>query len=147
MSTARLTWGHAPRYPIARSLLRRRKRVFWGGFSQVEATLLLRRAYPDAENAHFYLMSGQCFPIRSDAEIEQRLKHCSGNFMEEVKMPSDEKPLLRLTRWHCNDVRYGKLHRYRRAFFRRLPERNPDRLLRGIEPWAGSQWWLLNRCV
>jgi hypothetical protein len=126
--------------------LRRRKRVFWGGFSQIEATLLLlRRAYGDTENTHFYLMSGQCFPIKTDVEIEHRLRQCGGNFVSMVKMPTHEKPLLRLNRWHCNDVRYGKLHRYRRAFFRRLPERNLHRLLRGMEPWAGSQWWLLNR--
>jgi hypothetical protein len=126
--------------------LRRRKRVFWGGFSQVEASLLLlRRAYRDLENTHFYLMSGQCFPIKSDAEIERRLGHCGGNFISMVKMPTHEKPLLRLTRWHCNDVRYGRLQRYQRALFRRLPERNLDRLLRGMEPWAGSQWWLLSR--
>lgn len=127
-------------------LLRRRKRVFWGGFSQVEATLLLlRRAHQDAENTHFYLMSGQCFPIKSDAEIERRLRQCGGNFMEMVRMPTHQKPFWRLTRWHCHDLKYGKLHKYRRAVFRRLPERRLHRLLHGMAPWAGSQWWLLNR--
>jgi hypothetical protein len=126
--------------------LQRRKRVFWAGFSQAAATLLLlRRAYRDTENTHFYLTSGQCFPIKSDGEIERRLGSCGGNFMSAVKMPTRYHPLARLTRWHCNDVQYGKLHRLNEALFRRLPDRNLSRLLRGMEPWSGSSWWMLNR--
>lgn len=126
----------------------KRKRVFWAGFSQVEATLLLlRQAYRDEQNTHFYLMSGQCFPIKSDNEIRAFLERpgCAGNFMSTVKMPTVNKPWWRLAERHHNDIPLLLWRRIVNKTLHQLPYRNVYRLLRGMEPWAGWQWWMLNR--
>jgi hypothetical protein len=128
--------------------LTKRERVSWGGFSLVKATLLLlRQAYVDEQNSHFYLMSGQCFPIKRDEEIRKFLEGpgCVGNLMSTERMPVSHKPLWRLTRRHHNDIQSESFRYLVHNFFRLLPARSVDRLLRGLAPWAGSTWWMLNR--
>ena len=127
---------------------KKRTKVFWAGFGQIEATLLLlRQSYHDTKNTHFYVMSGQCFPIKTDEEIREFLEQpgCAGNFMSTEKMPVTHKPLSRLTQRHCNNIRSSLLRRIVNKMLQQLPERNVDSLLRGMEPWAGSTWWMLNR--
>lgn len=51
-------------------VLRNRKIVNWGGFSVVEATLLLlKAALLDKENERFVLLSGSCFPLRDPLAV------------------------------------------------------------------------------
>ncbi|MBK7182604.1 MAG: hypothetical protein IPH89_06545, partial [Bacteroidetes bacterium] len=41
--------------------------VYWGGFSHLKAFyLLLHKAFENKENAYFHVLSGQCFPIKSN---------------------------------------------------------------------------------
>jgi hypothetical protein len=126
-----------------------RKSVYWGGFSQIEATIsLLTRALEDPENTHFYLMSGQCFPIKTDEQIADALSRGganSGNFMSLAKMPEIHKPLSRLTGWYYYDSGNPVIFRVVNRLLSLLPKKNLTRLLRGMEPWAGPQWWMLSR--
>ena len=125
-----------------------RQKIYWGGFSQVAASLLLlNTAYRNSANTHFYLMSGQCFPIKSDIEIMNAIEASAhgGNFMTSVAMPTEEKPLWRIRKWHFNDVGSVVLHSLLRRAGRYLPRRNLNRLFPGISFYAGDSWWLLNR--
>jgi len=118
-------------------------RVNWGGYGTVAAILsLIERALSDQENTHFYLMSGQCFPIKPDFQIAEIV---SGNCMEILRMPVPHKPLERLTQWHFNDAfQYPTSQRIARKVLKLFP-RNIAKLLRGIHPYAGQMWWLLDR--
>jgi hypothetical protein len=126
-------------------------RVNWGSFSHVLASLhLMRLALEDQSNTHFYLMSGQCFPVKTDQQIAAILEAEAGNFISVVQMPVWHKPMHRLNRWHFHDARAigidnAILRKITRKIFSGLPDRNVDKMLRGMKPHAGSVWWLLNR--
>jgi len=129
-------------------LLKKREKVYWGGANGIKATLrLLEKAYADEKNTHFYLMSGQCFPIKSDEDITAHLQQpgCAGNFMHSDKIPTIYRPLDWWTDWYFMDVRsrYVRSLLYRLRRF--LPKRDVDRLLRGIPLWGGLAFWMLNR--
>jgi Core-2/I-Branching enzyme len=128
--------------------LLQRYAVQWAGFSTVLAIFALaERALANPTNTHFYLMSGQCFPIKTDDEIEQIVAD-GGNCMTIVKMPVWHKPLSRLDQFHFNDgyPLPGRLgSRIVNRVARRLEPRSIQRLLRDIEPYAGTTWWLLER--
>ena len=123
-----------------------RVNVRWSGFSQVAASLaLLRSAYADPANSHFYLMSGQCFPVRSDSDIRAALAAGRGDFFDAVKMPAPTKPLRRLEEWHLADMKPSLLRRALQKFLSRLFPRNVGKLLNGVQPYGGSSWWLFSR--
>jgi hypothetical protein len=76
--------------------------VYWGDFSQVEATLvILRAALADPRDFdRFVLLSGSDYPLRSASYIEQFFaRNADKEFINLVTMPSQEagKPLSRLT--------------------------------------------------
>jgi hypothetical protein len=126
-------------------------RVHWASFSHVLATVhLMRRALRDPSNTHFYLMSGQCYPVKVDEQIVALLEAEAGNFISVLKMPVSHKPLERLRRWHFHDARAvgidsAVLKKIAQKIFNRLPQRDIARTLRGMQPYGGSLWWMLNR--
>lgn len=119
-----------------------RHRVTWGGFSTVRAILALcDEVLQDRTNTHFYLMSGQCYPIKTDDEIAATASEC--NCMSIIKMPVSHKPVSRLTEYDYHD---GPVFTHR--ILRRLglmKSRSVEELLRGMTPYGGSAWWLLDR--
>jgi Core-2/I-Branching enzyme len=126
-------------------------RIHWSSFGQVLATLcLMRRALEDSSNTHFYLMSGQCFPVKTDEQIAALLEAEAGNFITVVKMPVSHKPLQRLTHWHFHDatavgidnITFKKMAQ---KISKRLPQRSVTKTLQGMQPYGGTGWWLLNR--
>lgn len=126
--------------------------VYWGGFSQVEATLrLIEAALANPEVTHLYLMSGQDYPLRSDEEIRQVIAGATrdkggegGNFLEIARMPFPDKPMTRIEKRFFRDNPPGVAIWLERAA-RILPRRKAEVLLRGLVPHAGWQWWLLER--
>lgn len=128
--------------------LENRVQVNWGGMTQVEAAmLLLRAALSDPAITHFYLMSGQCYPVKTDAQIRARISSLpvgTANLMERIAMPVSHKPLQRYTRRWLHDVRNPIAWRILRRLFPRLPDQ-PLSKLRGIELYGGSCWWLFER--
>ncbi len=125
--------------------------VYWAGFSHVLGTLhLMSRALEDPSNTHFYLMSGQCYPIKTDEQIAALLELEAGNFISMHKMPVPHKPLYRLTSWHFHDgkavgIDNAALKKIAQKIFNYLPQRDIAKTLRGIQPYGGSTWWMLNR--
>lgn len=120
--------------------------VYWGGFGLVRVTLhLLKMALQDPAVTHFYLMSGQCFPIKDDDYICRILSQSEGNFMTYVRMPVWHKPLDRLEGWHFYDTKIAILQKLLRKLFQNVPRRDVGKLLRGIQPFGGTTWWMLSR--
>lgn len=59
--------------------LDKRLPITWGKWNLVQATLdLLQRAYHESPSAHYQLLSGDSYPIKSNEEIAAKL--ASGNF-------------------------------------------------------------------
>jgi hypothetical protein len=123
-------------------------RVYWAGFSQVLATqYLMSRALEDPSNTHFYLMSGQCYPVKTDEQIAALLEVEAGNFITVLKMPVSHKPLHRLTRWHFHDAKAFEntaLKKIAQKIFNLSP-RDIAKSLRGLQPYGGTTWFMLNR--
>ncbi len=152
------------------SFLRDRVRVYWGGFSIVEATLrLLRKAVDEGGFEYAVLLSGQDFPIKSNRHIELFFEsHDGKEFISYTPLPSQEwdwgpdimeriesywrvdgiRRLLettgskRLQRWG-----WGAYSRLTTLVYRHAPglKRN---FLPGIAPYGGSSWFAISsRCA
>jgi len=86
------------------TFVRRRVRVYWGGWSVVEATLRLMQCAmkKDRTLARFALLSGACYPLKSNETLRDYLLCDEREHISAFPMPDGErdKPLTRLTRWH-----------------------------------------------
>lgn len=79
-----------------------RIKVYWGGWSQVEATLaIMRIALKQKRHDRLVLMSGSCYPLFSQEYIRSFFKGNNLEYLSSAKMPNPNngKPLTRLTRW------------------------------------------------
>lgn len=130
----------------------RSRRVRWGAFSFVSAVLDLigegLLARPMA--THFVLMSGQCFPIVPDSVIADRIRRHGGNLISCKRMPvyeasGERKGLDRLQKRQYDGLTPEVVRRVANLVARRLPDRDVEKLLRGMVPYGGSTWWLLSR--
>lgn len=131
----------APLAPLA--TLVQRIPVFHGGFSQVDATLLKLRAAMRQGYDHYFLLSGQCFPIKSAQWLAARLA-AGGDFLNCYPMPRDrsQKRLDRLQHFHFERHAQSRWHALLNRAARRLPKRD---FVNGLSlwPYAGSNWWCL----
>lgn len=150
----------------------KRVKSVWGSFGVVKATLnAIREVIKDGRHGYTVLISGQCYPIKSNAYIHEFLEGKYGcNFIEGFELPDP--------RWPSSDVR---LHQYaffmsmkREDFitvpsffeltFRSLFQRNmirkyfkvilhnplklaalfkKRRFPKNLKPYGGMQWWAL----
>ncbi|MBC7936184.1 MAG: glycosyltransferase [Rhizobacter sp.] len=128
--------------------IRKRKKVSWGGYSQVEAiTNSLEQIFENGTPAYDFinLLSGQDYPIKTTAFIHSFLLNNLGrSFLMSETPPSAwwEHAVLRFTRYHF--VEYGFRGRYRLAdvFSKLLPRRKfplPGKLYGGPD---GAYWIL-----
>jgi hypothetical protein len=134
------------------TLIRERVAVHWGGWSQVEASLHLIAAAleHDPPFARFVLLSGTCYPLRSNEALRDFLFAGDTEHIGVVRMPSaeQEKPMARLTRWHFEGgdrTRGGKAAclRLLNRIARHGPPRDAMRALDGLAAYAGNSWWAL----
>lgn len=117
--------------------------VYHGGYSQVACTLaLLRKALPQQYDRYF-LLSGQCFPIKSKDWLLDRLT-LDVDYLNIYPMPCDalQKRLDRLQGYHFERHSESAAHRLLNKLSRILPKRN---FVNGMSVWphAGSNWWCL----
>jgi hypothetical protein len=124
--------------------------VYWGGFSQVQALLLLLRQALETPRDYDYFvhLHGSDYPLRGSKYIHAFLEENRGlEFMSTVKMPNEAagQPISKInTRWIQSDkpvrrflVRVlGKLG---------LGQRDYTKYLGSLEPYSGSAWWALTR--
>lgn len=135
-------------------LISQRAKVYWGGWSQVQATLnLIRAAVTDGRPfTHFALISGVDYPLVRSEMLLPYLQGAGLEYINCVPMPSveTEKPLNRLTvrRREGEDRQRGlrqKIIAAANQCLKRFPERELTECLGTFQPHAGSQWWILSR--
>ncbi len=146
--------------------IRNRTELNWGGFSMVEATLRSLREMleevGDASPDYIALLSGQDYPIKSNAEIHDFFEtHRGKDFLSYAKIPAPfwgDLEHQRITKfnfynekiltWPANkDGRIGDRKTLRLYIATKLaswllPERRPPP---GWEAYGGSAWWCLSR--
>lgn len=123
--------------------------VYWGGWSHVEATLLLIDASRKSglPFSSFVLLSGTHFPIRGNDEIHVHLTSGSQHITLN-QVPCPHKPMWRFDRYHFEGAyRRPRLHRllpYAATKAASLVRIDPARKLPGITLFAGSAYWALS---
>jgi Family of unknown function (DUF5928)/Core-2/I-Branching enzyme len=129
----------------------RRVKCGWGEWSLVAATLEALRAAAEAFPAatHFYMLSGDCMPIKTAEHVHQRLEAEEADFIESfdfftsdwIKTGIKEE---RLIYRHWFNERQRKAWFYRSMEWQKrlgLARKVPSDLRIRI----GSQWWCLRR--
>ncbi|WP_434782455.1 beta-1,6-N-acetylglucosaminyltransferase [Ferrovum myxofaciens] len=117
-----------------------RMRVNWGGWSIVAATLELCRAarsHPE-KFSRYQLLSGACYPIKSNDDISNTLLNSDREF---ISINDKLEPGHRFYRWvaeyHYKDCRSV---RFEHLFFRRFLTKYFPRKT-GLAFYKGWQWW------
>jgi hypothetical protein len=134
------------------SFIESRCRVYWGGWSQVQATLNLVRAAISGPFTHFAFISGVDYPL---ARPEAILSYVAGTGLEHINClplpaPQVDKPLTRLS-VRCLEGGYrersikGLSLRVFNKVLAALPQRDVERDLGPLKPFGGSSWWILTR--
>jgi Core-2/I-Branching enzyme len=128
--------------------------IEWGGWNMVQATLdLLRSAHQQSPSTYYQLLSGNCYPIKSNQDIASKLS--SGNFNyitlnEEMKRGSRfynrliyRQDILKRRRSlaKLNIPRY--LGRFITSVRRQQARLGGRTLPVGMRPYKGGQWWCL----
>ncbi len=148
---ARIRQGLADNPSVA--LVLQRRRCGWGDWSLVDATLRTLRTAMDAfpQATHFYMLSGDCMPIKSAEHARAILDSDDADCIEchdfftsgWIRTGLTEE---RLTRHHLfNERRHKRLFYAALAVQRRLGLRRS--LPRGMRIRIGSQWWCLRRAT
>jgi len=128
--------------------LSRRTKVYWGGFSQVKATLLLiTEAVKFGSFDYFVLLSGKDYPTRSNNFIDDFFEiNTNSNFINVVQMPGNGKSLDRIENFYFEQsIRFPlfrKIITYLAKVFplkRKIPRKGNSYI-----PYGGSTWWALN---
>jgi len=122
--------------------------VYWGEFSQIEATLLLieQALRSSVRYDYFILLHGSDYPLRSNDYIQNFLEENRGNeFISAVKMPAPGYPLSKI-----NKIRYPSDKPVRRFASRALgklglAERNYMKHIGKVDAYAGDACWALSR--
>jgi hypothetical protein len=131
----------------------RRYRCGWGEWSLVAATLEMLRVAADrfADATHFYLISGDCLPIRPRADIAAALAAGDRDHIESVDFFTSgwirtglvEERLI--YRHFVNERRHPGLFYGMLDVQKRLGLRRP--LPPGLDIRIGAQWWCLRRAT
>lgn len=133
-----------------------RVKVYWMGYSQVEATLaLMRAAARGVQNGPFdryVLLSGSDYPIRSNRHIREIfLRSPDTEYLMFWKLEDNPEWLHKIERYHLLDSRLTNRRAGfapTRAFYQVahglihgvLPKRRHPP---GLIPYGGSSWWML----
>jgi len=122
----------------------RRHKVYWGDFSQISATLEGLHALFSNDIAFDYvkILTGQCYPLKSTAQIKNMLAENNGqSFIEYFPLPYKG--------WEKGGEKNGGLDRvtywYIQILGRRLRLPVKRALPNGVKPFGGSAYWCLSR--
>jgi hypothetical protein len=122
-----------------------RAKPFHHGWGIVDATLRLLRTAPQADR--YVLLSGDSYPLRSQERIREVLADQDAEWMNLLPLPAPQakKYLDRLEGYYPpHDPRGSSVVKFAALATRRLlPRRDWRAALGDLEPWCGSQWWVL----
>jgi hypothetical protein len=143
-------------------LVRRRHRVFWFGYSTVEATVtLISEAARFTGFSHYTLLSGVDYPIKSRDEIRRHLGGTDTDFIAYWRLADRPSWLPKIEHYWLTD--YVSIRDLRKpsprdvwridraaayyfwSAFSKYRKRFPRRRFpfRDLVPYGGSQWWTL----
>ena len=137
----------------ARAALARSERCGWGEWSLVQASLNMAKTALDtfADASHFFLMSGDCMPVKPGRYIRERLENDQTDWIEHADFMDDDwiktglkEDRLIYRHWFNERTRkwwfYTSLNLQRRlGWTRQIPK--------GLRVKIGSQWWVLRRAT
>jgi hypothetical protein len=133
--------------------INKRVRVYWGDFSQVQASLNLIEAalgWPQPLQ-RFVLLSGSDFPLRSSDYIERFFAaNANKEFINSVSIPSAaaKKPLSRITEYRVRRAAPAAIRLLQKILLRLgvMPATRDHLAWFGsLVPFGGSTWWALSR--
>lgn len=127
--------------------------TFWGGFGIVQATL---NAMKMAMNYHKHfefvsLISGQHYPIRSNEYINHFLRHSPHQiFMEYSSIPNNHRwqprgGMFRIDKYFLGMKGYERTAAKAVNFLSDKLNVIKRNFPQNMRPYAGSQWWTMNR--
>ena len=122
----------------------KRQNVYWGGFSQVSATInSLKEALNHHEKFDYIkLISGQDYPLTSQKKIKDFLKqNHNKSFIEYFSLPHENWELGGEKGGGINRIKYYYLHLRSRQLCLPIKRKFP----KGFKPFAGSAYWFLSR--
>jgi hypothetical protein len=133
--------------------IKKRVRVYWGDFSQVQASLNLMEAALGSPQRfeRFVLLSGSDFPLRSSDYIERFFAaNANKEFINSVPIPSAaaKKPLSRITEYRVRRAAPAAVRVLQKILLRcGLMPATRDHLacFGSVVPFGGSSWWALSR--
>jgi hypothetical protein len=127
-------------------------KVSWGGFSIVEATLLLADQALEDGAIRLTLLSGLSYPIVGDEELTEFAQSAIEYVdAEEVPLKGESKALSRRFTsrhfsFHLRQNVFGRIiRRISREFWARMPQLHPATELNQLTLMRGSQWWSVKR--
>ncbi|MGB3723014.1 MAG: beta-1,6-N-acetylglucosaminyltransferase [Pacificimonas sp.] len=113
------------------------KSALWGGFSLVDAEMrgMKRLLAMSSRWTHFINLSGQDFPLKSQTQIRTFLDANPGKqYIRAVHQDTKRPETL-------NRIRYRFIEAFGRIFRTGIPRR----FLKGVSPWIGTQWKVVDR--
>jgi hypothetical protein len=122
--------------------------VYWGEYSQVQATMRLIQGALDCPQGYDYFVfsQGSDYPLRSGKYIQRFFaENRESEFLSLVKMPAPGFPLSKINKlrypsekplWRFAARAMGKLGLARRDYRKHL---------RSLQPYAGDACWALSR--
>jgi len=124
--------------------IRKRVRVYWGSYTVVHATLNSLREVVASNKSyhHVNLLSGQDYPLRPAAYIQEYLKQNIGvAFINHLLFDPDwREALARVDKYHFNSFRMPGRYVLQRIINRFAPKREfPNNLI----PVGRSQWFTI----
>ena len=130
-----------------------RVRVFWGDFSQVQASLnMMAAALGDPLRCErLVLLSGSDFPLQSSDYIERFFAEQNDReFINSVPIPSvaAKKPLSRITEYRVSRGAPAAIRVWQKVLLNGgvIPRtRNYRACFGALMPFGGSAWWALSR--
>lgn len=125
-----------------------RIRVYWGEFSQVEATMLLIQQALRCPSNYDYLvlLQGADYPLRSGKYIQAFFKqNCGTEFLSMVKIPAPGFPISKINKLEYPSERPVLQFAARVLGKIGLAQRDYRKQLAGLDGYAGDACWALSR--
>ncbi len=130
---------------------RRRVKCGWGEWSLVKATLAAVRAAVDAfpDATHFYMLSGDCMPIKPAEYVHEFLDREDADFIESFDFFSSDWIKTGIKKERLVYRHWFNERRTKRLFYASMEWQKRLGLAREIpadlQIMIGSQWWCLRR--
>ena len=130
-----------------------REKADWAGFGLVQAVLNGLKTISESKHnfSHVILLSGQDYPIKSNEDIQTfLLEHRGTNFIEHYHLPATQKwpntgGVYRVNKYYMGMQPLQKLCSKALNFLSKPIPFLQRRIYAGMEPYAGSMWWILSQ--